>query len=366
MKAIIFLLLYFLTYSAAFAGVTACAFARLRGGPAWLKLYLGWLVSAIGFMLLRNGGYFAKQYLGFGAIESTFAFYALYMVTTSLFLGFLACNSLYLVKGRGARVTRAVTALVAGIPILFIPLLFILGGPAPSVGLRLLLVNVMMYFAFAVVCAVVLFLFLSLKGMANRFARSIVHADLYAGAIYVVLSVAQWFTYYDKPYSLDPFCVVNVSLFVMFLASTVVIGREFLIEDKPESVTHHAAVAEPDGRDFLLDAKLTEKERRIVALIKRGATNQEIADSIGIKLSAVKSSIYRIFTRYGVSSRAGLIHALESRASGGADGNSDTTADPSAVSGEVLDSSLCVEDDGERADSAQAHEFAGGKGRSGY
>ena len=353
MKAIVFLLLYFLTYSAAFAGVTVCVFARLRGGPAWLKLYLGWLVSAIGFMLLRNGGYFANQYLGFDAIESTLTFYALYMVTTALFLGFLACNSLYLVKGRGARVTRVVTALVSCLPILFIPLLFILGGPSPSVDLRLLLVNVMMYFAFAVIDAVLLFLFISLKGIANSFARSIVHADLYAGATYVVLSVAQWFTYYKKPYSLDPFCVVNVSLFVMFFASIFVIGREFLIEDKPET-DMSPAVAGDDGFAMLSDAGLTEKERRIVALIKRGATNQEIADAIGIKLSAVKSSIYRIFTRYGVSSRAGLIHALESRASfgvvGGAEGDVDGTNDRSI--------------DGEGADSAPSHEFAGGKSRS--
>ena len=354
MKAFVFLLLYFLTDSAAFAGVTVCVFARLRGGPAWLKLYLGWLISAILFMLLRNGGYFAKQYLGFDAIESTLSFYALYMVTTALFLGFLACNSLYLVKGPRSRATRAVTTAVSCLPILFIPLLFILGGTSPSVGLRLLLVNVMMYFAFAVVGAVLLFLFLGLKGIANHFARAIVHADLYAGAAYVVLSVAQWFTYYKKPYSLDPFCVVNVSLFAMFFASIFVIGREFLIEDKPEP---DAGPAAPDeGFDFLSDARLTEKERRIVALIKRGATNQEIADAIGIKLSAVKSSIYRIFTRYGVSSRAGLIHALESRASvaeaSAADGDCGTQGDARA---DIAS---------ERVDDAPSPEFAGGKSHS--
>lgn len=326
MKAIIFLMLYFLTYSAAFTGVAVCIFARLRGGPSWLKLYLGWLFSAIGFMMIRNGGYFAKQFLGFVNIESTMVFYILYMVTTTLFLGFLAFNSIFLVMRSRMRLNIVLTSVVAGIPLLFIPLIFILGGVHPEGSLKLLLVDIMMYYAFVVVDAVLLFLLLSLKTIANHFARAIIHADIYAGVAYVVLSVAQWFTYYDKPYSLDPFSVVNVSLFVMFLASTLVIGREFLIEDKNDAdlaSSRHASGDDGSAMDgfdtgvqAFEDALLSEKERKIVALIKRGATNQEIADAIGIKLPAVKSAIYRIFTRYGVTSRAGLIHALESRNGG--------------------------------------------------
>ncbi len=345
MKAIIFLMLYFLTYSAAFAGVAVCVFARLRGGPSWLNLYLGWLFSAIGFMMIRNGGYFAKQFLGFANIESTMAFYVLYMVTTALFLGFLAFNSIFLIMRSRMRLNAVLTSVVAGIPLLFIPLIFVLGGVNPDSGLKLLLVDIMMYYAFVVVDAVVLLLILSLKDIANSFTRAIIHADLYAGVAYVVLSVAQWFTYYDKPYSLDPFSVVNVSLFVMFLASTLVIGREFLIEDKNEADIASSRPASGDevsaiegffaGANAFEDALLSQKERKIVALIKRGATNQEIADAIGIKLPAVKSAIYRIFTRYGVTSRAGLIHALESRNGGNSpDGNAGTSGSGSAYAEE--------------------------------
>ncbi|HPS45131.1 MAG TPA: LuxR C-terminal-related transcriptional regulator, partial [Treponemataceae bacterium] len=97
-------------------------------------------------------------------------------------------------------------------------------------------------------------------------------------------------------------------------------------------------------------------DSELVALIKRGTTNQEIADAIGIKLSAVKSSIYRIFTRYGVSSRAGLIHALESRASvaeaSAADGDCGTQGDARA---DIAS---------ERVDDAPSPEFAGGKSHS--
>ncbi len=323
MKATIFLLLYFFTYSAAFAGVAVCAYARVRGGPRWLNLYQGWLVSAIGFMLIRNGSYFAKQFMGYAAIESTLAFYVFYMVTTALFLGFLSCNSLHLVMPTRVRVNVLVTGVLAGIPLLFIPLLFAVGGANHPAGLRLLLVDVIMYYAFAGVDGVLVFLFLRLHSIENRFVRSMIHSDLYAGVLYVILSVAQWFSYYDEPYSLDPFCIVNVCLFVMFVASAFVIGGEFLVKDR-------AAAASPagsggaqgeqglpppcdDGPAGFFDSGLTERELRIVAYIRQGATNQEIADATGVKLAAVKSAIYRIFTRYGVSSRAALIHALEAR-----------------------------------------------------
>jgi DNA-binding CsgD family transcriptional regulator len=327
MKATIFLLLYFFTYSAAFAGVAVCAYARVRGGPRWLNLYQGWLVSAIGFMLIRNGSYFAKQFMGYAAVESTLAFYALYMVTTALFLGFLSCNSLYLVMPARVRVNVLVTGVLAGIPLLCIPLLFAVGGANPPEGLRLLLVDVIMYYAFAGVDGVLLFLFLRLRSIENRFVRSIINSDLYAGVLYVILSVSQWFTYYDEPYSLDPFCVVNVCLFVMFVASAFVIGREFLVKDRAaagvpaglEGAKGEQGLTPPydDASVFHADSGLTERELRIVALIRRGATNQEIADATGVKLAAVKSAIYRIFTRYGVSSRAALIHALEGRSGEG-------------------------------------------------
>lgn len=331
MKSTIFLLLYFFTYSAAFAGVAVCAYARVRGGPRWLNLYQGWLVSAIGFMLIRNGSYFAKQFMGYASIESMLFFYVFYMVTTALFLGFLSCNSIYLVMPARVRANVLVTGVLAGVPLLFIPLLFAVGGANPPEGLRLLLVDVVMYYAFAGVDGVLVFLFLRMPSIENRFVRSIIHSDLYAGVLYLILSVAQWFSYYDEPYSLDPFCIVNVCLFVMFVASAFVIGREFLVKDRAvaalpagngsASASGEQGLPAPcdDGPVGLYDSGLTEREMRIVSYIRQGATNQEIADATGVKLAAVKSAIYRIFTRYGVSSRAALIHALEARAGEGDD-----------------------------------------------
>jgi len=312
MKEIAFLVLYFLTYSSAFAGVAVCAFARLKGGPRWLTLYLGWLLSSIAYMMIRNGGYFMKQFLGFTAIESTLPFYVVYMVTTAFFLGFLTVNSFYLALP-GRKILNAVlTGISVCVPLFCIPLLFALGWSSTGPELRLNLVNAMMYYSFFVVDAVLLFLFLSLRRLSDPFAKAIIRADLYAGLTYVVSTVAQWFTYYDEPYSLDPFCVVNVSLFVMFMASILVIGREYLIKDQAAGDSgafgsdDHSGLAQAYG-------ELSEKECRIVSMIRLGATNLEIASSLGMNLSAVKSAIYRIFNRYGVASRAALIHVLESR-----------------------------------------------------
>ena len=312
MKEIAFLVLYFLTYSSAFAGVAVCVFARLKGGPRWLNLYLGWLLSSIAFMMIRNGGYFMKQFLGFAAIESTLPFYVLYMVTTALFIGFLTFNSLYLALPGRKRLNAVLTGISACIPLFFILLLFVLGWSSTDPSLRVNLVNAMMYYAFVAVDAVLLFLFLSLKRLRDLFARAIIRADLYAGLTYVVSSVVQWFTYYDEPYSLDPFCVVNVSLFVMFLVSTLVIGREYLILDRTAGDSSGYGSPDQSGLSSAY-GEFSEKECRIVSMIRLGATNLEIADSLGMNLSAVKSAIYRIFNRYGVTSRAGLIHVLESR-----------------------------------------------------
>lgn len=312
MKEIAFLVLYFLTYSSAFAGVAVCVFARLKGGPRWLTLYLGWLLSSIAFMMIRNGGYFMKQFLGFAAIESTLPFYVLYMVTTALFIGFLTFNSLYLALPGRKRLTAVLTGISVCIPLFFIPLLFALGWSSTDPSLRVNLVNAMMYYSFVAVDAVLLFLFLSLKRLRDHFAKAIIRADLYAGLTYVVSSVVQWFTYYDEPYSLDPFCVVNVSLFVMFLASTLVIGREYLIHDRTAGDSSGSGRHEQSGLSSAY-GEFSEKECRIVSMIRLGATNLEIADSLGMNLSAVKSTIYRIFNRYGVTSRAALLHVLESR-----------------------------------------------------
>lgn len=48
---------------------------------------------------------------------------------------------------------------------------------------------------------------------------------------------------------------------------------------------------------------LTAKEREVMRLVERGATNQQIADQLYLSVSAVKSHLSHVFGRLGVGSR---------------------------------------------------------------
>lgn len=54
-------------------------------------------------------------------------------------------------------------------------------------------------------------------------------------------------------------------------------------------------------------AELTPKEREVMRLVERGATNQQIADQLYLSVSAVKSHLSHVFGRLGVGSRDGAV-----------------------------------------------------------
>lgn len=53
--------------------------------------------------------------------------------------------------------------------------------------------------------------------------------------------------------------------------------------------------------------ELTYREREILDLVVEGLSNKMIATRLGVSLSTVKNHIGRIFDKYGVQSRAGLV-----------------------------------------------------------
>ena len=55
---------------------------------------------------------------------------------------------------------------------------------------------------------------------------------------------------------------------------------------------------------------LSSGERDVVALMREGATNAEIADRLGIDLRTVKDRLCRAFRKLGVRNRINLIVAL--------------------------------------------------------
>lgn len=54
----------------------------------------------------------------------------------------------------------------------------------------------------------------------------------------------------------------------------------------------------------IVDVQLTSKEREILALIKEGHTNKEIATNLFVEVSTVKTHINKIYSKIGVSNRS--------------------------------------------------------------
>jgi DNA-binding CsgD family transcriptional regulator len=72
------------------------------------------------------------------------------------------------------------------------------------------------------------------------------------------------------------------------------------------------AAAELARLDGGRGAGLSETERRIVELVRGGATNREIARSMFLSIKAVEANLTRLYRRLGVRNRAQLARALDS------------------------------------------------------
>jgi len=72
-----------------------------------------------------------------------------------------------------------------------------------------------------------------------------------------------------------------------------------------------AATAELTRLDGGRGAGLSETERRIVELVRAGATNREIARSLFLSIKAVEANLTRLYRRLGVRNRAQLSRVLD-------------------------------------------------------
>ncbi len=305
----VYLIVYFFSYSAAVGCLALCAVSRVRKGIRSLSRYCWWVVASVAFLLLRNIAFFLKEFRGIDNAEASFAFYALYMLTMSVFLGTLSWVSLgYAFSGRASVVRRATFAATV-IPLAFLPALACIERGIPDQLLRLRFINAVMYFSYYAVVAVIVTLAVRLPKIPDRFERLLCKTNVVAGSSYVIIALAQWFfVYRGQLYDINPFCIVNIVLFLMFSSSGFVIGREFLSQkDEPRE-----AVAVGTNR-FGLSGEVpsypgcNQEEAYIILLISKGATNREVAEVLGTNVSRVKNLIYRIFARFGVKSRTELV-----------------------------------------------------------
>ncbi|MCW2805612.1 MAG: helix-turn-helix transcriptional regulator [Propionibacteriaceae bacterium] len=61
------------------------------------------------------------------------------------------------------------------------------------------------------------------------------------------------------------------------------------------------------------DAELTETEHRLLALVRQGRRNREIADAMYVSLRTVEAHLTRIFRKFGVSTKAQLLRYLDDK-----------------------------------------------------
>jgi len=67
----------------------------------------------------------------------------------------------------------------------------------------------------------------------------------------------------------------------------------------PETMRRPAAAA-------LRGVQLSPRERQVVTFIVNGCSNQEIADSLGLRLQTVKNHLSRIYRKLGLPNRVQL------------------------------------------------------------
>ena len=57
--------------------------------------------------------------------------------------------------------------------------------------------------------------------------------------------------------------------------------------------------------------QLTRRQGEVIALLRRGDANKEIAATLGISEDSVKAHLSRLYLRFGVSNRVALLAAVE-------------------------------------------------------
>jgi DNA-binding NarL/FixJ family response regulator len=93
------------------------------------------------------------------------------------------------------------------------------------------------------------------------------------------------------------------------------------------AITALLSLPEPQDVGVLVDAirgdaseTLTQRELQVVALVRRGCTNQEIADALGIMEGTVKKHLQNVFAKLGVRRRT-LVALCRQPASGATHSN---------------------------------------------
>jgi DNA-binding CsgD family transcriptional regulator len=82
---------------------------------------------------------------------------------------------------------------------------------------------------------------------------------------------------------------------------------------------------------------LTDRQRQLVAFLRRGFTNREIADELRITEDGVKAHLSRLYLRYAVGNRVELLAAVDERSAEGAGADRAALASVRSMAGRAQD-----------------------------
>lgn len=72
--------------------------------------------------------------------------------------------------------------------------------------------------------------------------------------------------------------------------------------------------SESHSANFLDTKRITKRERHVLHMIESGATNQEIASRLNLSEHTIKTHVYNIFRKLGVSNRVQAVNLMRSKA----------------------------------------------------
>ena len=72
-------------------------------------------------------------------------------------------------------------------------------------------------------------------------------------------------------------------------------------------------MASPRARAWIQPSELTDNEQQIVAMVRDGSTNREIAAALYLSVKAVESQLTRLYRRFNVRNRTQLLRAVDPR-----------------------------------------------------
>lgn len=293
------LFLHFFVEAVAFCSIILSFYAFKRGGIKWLGMYTLYLLACSFYLLVRNFSFFMQAYVVHSRVEDNPLFFLFYGISNALFCFFIVKQAFLVTETRPTLLVRVLCWVSLILPLLVLATGILALATGLPAGLPFFSA-VSMNLAFLTYLLVQIYIAVRFFKLDNPFSKGIILINNGAGLVYLVLVLCNAGRFFVWQYALDPFWILNISLLIIFAGSAFLVVRYYLVA--PDLVKG-PVLALPEGLD--------PDSRELLGLIVRGYTNQQIASKLGISVPSVKSRLFRLYRRFGVQNRTGLIYLLK-------------------------------------------------------